>query len=157
MLDLSQNPIILLDQAVLVEGPILGKLSIQKVGGVDVHIRGTLLGKLRLECSRCLTPFVSLIESDFYVDCTHEEKIPAAAGQQEHCLYGEELNLHFYRGDTIDLSEIISDQLRLETPMAPLCKEDCEGLCPSCGEPILQSVCGCSKKTETVLKVSINK
>ncbi|MEK7702850.1 MAG: DUF177 domain-containing protein [Nitrospirota bacterium] len=143
LLDLSEHAITLENREILLEGPILGKLSIHKAGEGAVHVRGALSANLRFECSRCLSPFVFTLEDDFYVDCVHEEPIPEKVQHQEHCLYGEELNLHFYTGDMLDLSDVISDQIALETPMAPLCKEDCEGLCSVCKQAIHQSVCGC--------------
>ena len=35
--------------------------------------------------------------------------------------------------ETIDLGPLVRDAIVLELPMAPLCREDCRGLCPHCG------------------------
>lgn len=149
LLDLLGQTIVLESQDIVVEGPISGKLSVQKAGGTDVHVRGSLSVPVRLSCGRCLRPFIYNVESEFYVDCTHEIKTGASAGHQEHRLYGEELNLHFYQGEMLDLSEIIAHQVYLETPMAPLCQEDCEGLCPTCREAFNTPACSCLRKTIT--------
>ncbi|MGB9586009.1 MAG: YceD family protein, partial [Anaerolineales bacterium] len=34
----------------------------------------------------------------------------------------------------LDLSSIIREYMLLDIPISPLCKPDCKGLCPICGE-----------------------
>jgi len=36
--------------------------------------------------------------------------------------------------DLIDLEPLVRDELTLALPLAPLCRPDCAGLCPECGE-----------------------
>jgi uncharacterized protein len=45
--------------------------------------------------------------------------------------------------DTIDLGPLVRDAIVLELPMAPLCREDCRGLCPQCGADRNESDCQC--------------
>ncbi len=45
--------------------------------------------------------------------------------------------------DTIDLGPLVRDAVVLELPMAPLCREDCAGLCPQCGANRNEGTCGC--------------
>jgi uncharacterized protein len=45
--------------------------------------------------------------------------------------------------DTIDLGPLVRDAIVLELPMAPLCREDCRGLCPHCGADRNESDCAC--------------
>ena len=45
--------------------------------------------------------------------------------------------------DTIDLGPLVRDAIVLELPMAPLCREDCRGLCPQCGADRNEGDCGC--------------
>jgi len=129
-----------------IDNPIEGKLLITKQGGTDIHIRGSISTRIRLACGRCLVPFAHPVRTEFYLDCT--PAIKTSFGQ-EHRLYGEELNLHFYQGDTIDLDEIIESQLCLETPMAPLCQSDCQGLCIGCGEKLDGTLHNCSRIEES--------
>ena len=44
---------------------------------------------------------------------------------------------------TIDLGLLVRDAVVLELPMAPLCREDCAGLCPQCGANRNDGACGC--------------
>jgi uncharacterized protein len=45
--------------------------------------------------------------------------------------------------ETIDLGPLVRDAIVLELPMAPLCREDCRGLCPHCGSDRNEADCGC--------------
>ncbi len=45
--------------------------------------------------------------------------------------------------DTIDLGAMARDAIVLELPMAPLCRDDCRGLCPQCGADRNEGDCGC--------------
>ena len=45
--------------------------------------------------------------------------------------------------DTIDLGPLVRDAIVLELPMAPLCRDDCAGLCPQCGANRNEGDCGC--------------
>jgi uncharacterized protein len=46
-------------------------------------------------------------------------------------------------GDQLDLEPLARDAVLLELPLAPLCREDCLGLCPTCGADLNEVVCGC--------------
>ncbi len=142
-ISLTEHPVTLQGKALSISGPIAGKLSVKKQGERDLHIRGFFSTHLLLSCSRCLKGFGYPVETEFYLDYTPVVKTPIG---QEHRLYGEELHLHFYRGDTLDIAEIIENQLHLETPMAPLCTPTCKGLCPLCGEDLNEGVHTCLKK-----------
>ena len=45
--------------------------------------------------------------------------------------------------DMVDLGPMIRDAVVLELPLAPLCTEDCKGLCVQCGSDLNQGPCGC--------------
>jgi uncharacterized protein len=47
------------------------------------------------------------------------------------------------QGDQLDLEPLARDAVLLELPQAPLCKEDCLGLCPSCGADRNTQECDC--------------
>lgn len=45
--------------------------------------------------------------------------------------------------DWLDLEPIVHDACILELPLAPLCREDCQGLCPRCGANRNSEPCSC--------------
>jgi uncharacterized protein len=51
------------------------------------------------------------------------------------------------RDDTVDLEVLAHDALLLELPPAPLCRPDCQGLCPMCGVDRNLEKCSCEAPT----------
>ena len=45
--------------------------------------------------------------------------------------------------DTVDLEVLAHDALLLELPPAPLCRQDCRGLCSMCGADLNIEQCDC--------------
>ncbi len=46
--------------------------------------------------------------------------------------------------DQIDLAPMVRELATLELPLAPLCRPDCAGLCPTCGANRNEQPCGCA-------------
>jgi uncharacterized protein len=46
-------------------------------------------------------------------------------------------------GEQIDLGSMIRENLLLDAPLAPLCRPDCAGLCPTCGIDRNTATCNC--------------
>jgi uncharacterized protein len=80
------------------------------------------------ECSRCLDP----VEVDLRADL--QELYAWNADEAEVDELGER-GPHL-QGELLDLRPAIRDDLMLEMPIAPLCDDDCAGLCPQCGEKL---------------------
>jgi uncharacterized protein len=98
-----------------------------------IQVEAEICVKVEMQCSRCIENFVQEIEAG--TDCvfvkegvqTHEEQKP-------------------YKGDEIDLTEIVLNEITAELPMKPLCTTDCKGLCPKCGKNNNEASCGCQAK-----------
>jgi uncharacterized protein len=120
--------------------PAPADLGVEMVGvptgaDIELHVRleavmegvlvsGTALAPLSGECARCLDPITSSIEVEFqelfvYSDTRSGE----SADEDERRL----------EGDFIDLEPIVRDAMVLALPLSPLCRDDCPGLCPTCG------------------------
>jgi uncharacterized protein len=82
-------------------------------GQAQAHVTG--------ECSRCLEP----VEFDLEVDV-----------QELYVYPGEEADDETGRleGDLLDFEPALRDAVVFALPFAPVCREDCPGLCPTCGE-----------------------
>lgn len=88
-----------------------------------VLVSGTAAAPLVGECSRCLDPIsdeveVELTELFAYPDSTTDETT-------------DEDEVSRLVEDKIDLRPLVRDAVVLALPLVPLCREDCEGLCPS--------------------------
>jgi uncharacterized protein len=86
-----------------------------------VLVTGTVRAPLVGECARCLDLFASATEVRFTELFTHEASDEDAADG------------YLLDGDLLDLEPALRDALVLELPLAPLCAEDCPGLCSECG------------------------
>lgn len=87
-----------------------------------VLVTGTAIAPVVGECARCLEPLTSSVEASFQ-ELYHYE--PGEAEDDE-----DELLLE---GDLLDLEPVLRDAVVLALPLAPLCAEDCPGLCIECG------------------------
>jgi len=107
------------------------QLRLEREGEL-VIAKGVYSAELVLTCSRCLGPHA--VSRQGVLDWVFRP-LPGDAPEELH-LAGEEMELSFYRDGLIDLAQALRDELGLALPMAPLCREDCLGLCPVCGRPI---------------------
>jgi uncharacterized protein len=99
----------------------------------SVHVRGHLEARLRLECGRCLDPVP--LDVDDELDLFY---LPHRGGGQDEEedeveLSDRDMVVAFYRGDRLDVGDIVREQLFLNVPMKRLCRDDCRGRCPTCG------------------------
>lgn len=94
---------------------------------IDVEFEAS--AKVEMLCSRCIENFVG----DVNVNSNH-------IFVKENLQTEEE---HLYKGDEIDLTEVVLNEITAELPMKPLCTTDCKGLCSICGKNKNQAECGC--------------
>lgn len=114
--------------------PISIDLKIESVSeGVlaSAHIESVAIG----ECGRCLDPLNFDISEDFQ-ELFEYEKDKRHKAKDTSDEDSDELEVRQMDGDDIDLDGPIRDAIILNLPLNPLCKADCKGLCPDCGEKI---------------------
>ncbi len=99
-----------------------------------ILVRAELLGSLETECSRCLRPArlpVTIAFEEEYVptvDVFTGARLPAPEGREDAYEISER--------HILDLELPVQQYWAVAVPMAPLCREDCPGLCPVCGEDV---------------------
>ncbi len=120
--------------------PVRGFLRVFRTGS-EVVIQGVIDTTVVLECSRCLKGFVMKINSR--VDSVFHPSY-SLTRDENYELRSDELDTQFYKGDTIDLIDFITQEVLLNIPMKPLCTNDCKGLCPDCGADLSLGNCNCS-------------
>lgn len=106
----------------------------------DILLRGHLAGALTCTCSRCLALYLEPLAIDF--DLLLHQGI-APGGEEEIELTAAELDEDYFLGDDLDLTGYLREQILLALPLKPLCRQDCQGLCPRCGADLNQGPCGC--------------
>lgn len=119
--------------------PVVVTLSIVREYD-HIKVRGRVETGAALACSRCLAGFNVDIASSFTIYLT---KSTGPIEEDEIELAEEDLLSVTYGGEEIDLSNEIAEQVLLEIPYKPLCKESCLGLCPMCGADKNTSSCNC--------------
>ena len=123
-------------------GSTVGLSLVVRKDGERYWLLGRLRTELRLTCSRCLESFETPL--DLPIDLRY---LPQGEneGDTESEIVAEDLTTGFYRDDQIDLEQLVREQLQLAVPMKPLCRDDCEGLCPECGINRNREQCDCTR------------
>jgi uncharacterized protein len=113
------------------DAPIDVDLRLEAVAQ-GVLATATVSGEAVGECTRCLEPLTFFVQEEFqelfYYEVDYRQK-----PKGKEIVVEDEDELLAMEGDFIDLDGPIRDALILNLPINPLCKEDCEGLCPGCG------------------------
>jgi uncharacterized protein len=99
-------------------------------GGIDVS--GTVSAPWVGICRRCAEP----VSGELHLRVHERYGDPSGGATADEDFYP------IVDGD-IDLGPLVRDAVVLELPMAPLCREDCAGLCPECGANRNEGPCGC--------------
>ena len=105
-----------------------------------VLVDGSVKMSASLQCCRCLSDFSCPVNVEFREEYTPSDETDLKGDQE---LSGDELAISFYDGEDIDIAAIVKEQVLLELPMKPLCKNDCQGMCSRCGADLNEQSCNC--------------
>lgn len=108
--------------------------------GTEIRIRGAAKTLVEAACGRCLGQVALPLEREF--DLTYRPMSTIARDEELELPPGE-LDVGFYEGEGIQLEDVIVEQVILAFPMKVTCKEDCRGLCPTCGADRNRETCQC--------------
>jgi uncharacterized protein len=115
-----------------------GHLSRQ---GDDVFLRGTLSGVLEFSCARCLEPARVPVRIPVQVSFV-------ASSDDDEDEDEDDVDVAHFDGDEINIGPELREQILLNMPINPVCREACAGLCPTCGVNRNETACGCPTKQE---------
>jgi uncharacterized protein len=110
----------------------------------DLRVEGAVRTAIRYQCSRCLKDFSHPLNTGFNLfylpqaDWKRDEEIE---------LKYEDMVIGYYDGIRLDIDLLVREQIELALPMKFICREDCRGLCPSCGLDLNEGSCGCKQDT----------
>jgi uncharacterized protein len=122
-------------------GTLRGRL--ERSDDASVHVRGHLGAALQLECGRCLERFPLPLDQELDLFYLPHKPDDDREEEDEVELSDRDMVVAYYRGDRLDLGEVVREQCFLALPLKPLCREDCRGRCPSCGRNRNAESCGC--------------
>ena len=112
-------------------------LHLSRVGD-NVFARGRLAGNLTVPCSRCLAPTAMLVDVPLRYTFAPDDLAPPDDD------IADDVEFATHDGQHVVFDDILREALILTVPMTPLCREDCKGLCPVCGEDRNLVACDCS-------------
>jgi uncharacterized protein len=110
-------------------------------GDLGVMLSARLEANVELACSRCTEPFEARLTPAFRLTLV-PEAAEFAAGEAR--IGEEDTSLFYTREGKADLVQIASEQIYLNLPLKPVCREGCKGLCPRCGANRNTTDCDCA-------------
>ena len=109
----------------------------------EVDLRGKLHTKVAIPCGRCLKSV------EFPIDVEFAERFTPAVSwknEEQHELSEDDLNLAAFDGQSIELDDLVREEIVHALPGHVLCDEACRGLCPQCGGDLNVNACDCETK-----------
>lgn len=113
------------------KSPLEISLSLSSVSE-GVYLQGTVRAPLIGQCSRCLKPLEENHSYDIAELIFYPERRETLIDEGDEDAEGAPVICN----EHIDLEPLIRDAIVLALPFQPLCREDCAGLCPECGEAL---------------------
>lgn len=113
-------------------------------GLLRAHVEGT--------CDRCLEPAsfeVSSEVNEYYLfEAPSEAPFDDTDGAFDDDYAEDDDDFSLVEDDVVDLTPALMAALIMETPFVVLCREDCLGLCPTCGANLNEGPCDCAAHAE---------
>ena len=115
---------------------LTGELMLIKLKDEIVAIISAAEIKIGFTCNRCLKAFTSIVE----IPGAERQFISRKPSQVDDL---SDVFLIDMKDLTIDLSEMVRQEIILHFPFIPVCSDSCKGLCPICGKNRNQRPCAC--------------
>ena len=114
---------------------------------VGIWLSGPIETNALVTCSRCLNPAERSIR--FSID---EEYLPTVDINSGAAIKVPEVKDGAFTLDhnhILDLTEAVRQYAIINLPMKPLCRQDCAGLCSTCGANLNDGECACSAPVDS--------
>jgi uncharacterized protein len=111
---------------------VTGRL--QSTGEDRYYWSGALQTVIRTECRRCLKELVLPVAAE--VGALFSREPDAGDDPDAYPLPGDAV--------VVDVTPAVREELMLAVPRFALCRPDCRGLCPRCGQDLNAGPCGCA-------------
>jgi uncharacterized protein len=108
----------------------------------DIRLRGRFSGKFQVPCARCVEPVEIPLEAEYDLIF---RPVVADSEAAERSITAQETEIGYYLRDSLALEDVLREQVLLSLPVRTLCKPDCKGLCPRCGENRNSQACSCDE------------
>lgn len=115
--------------------PVRLKGEIENTAGI-VTVKAGVDFVLETLCDRCACE----IKVAFSIEMNHSLVSSLNDEENDDYILVEDMKL--------DIAELTSEDIYLALPAKILCKEDCKGVCPTCGADLNDGPCGCKKEID---------
>jgi len=127
------------DSDVALTEPAKGRFTVTSTGSLLV-LRGSMTAEVDLACGRCLEPIVYHLEAPISEEFSTQ---PAALAAENETIDVEEPDRAAFKENILDLTELVRQNIIINLPLKPLCREDCPGICARCGANLAAGACEC--------------
>lgn len=111
----------------------------------EIRVKGHLAVTMRCDCNRCLEPAVFPIDSSFDLFYRPADAVDGDEEDESEIDEGE-AEIAFYEGAGIELKDVLRENVLLAMPMQRVCRPECQGICPVCGQNRNLIHCECEAK-----------
>lgn len=118
--------------------PVLVEGRLQATGEDRFYWSGRLDTQVRTACRRCLKELLLPVTAD--VGALFSQEPDAGDDPDAYPLPGDAV--------VVDVTPAVREELVLAVPRYALCRPDCRGLCPRCGQDWNAGTCGCTTPTD---------
>jgi uncharacterized protein len=108
----------------------------------DIRLRANYKGDFEILCARCVEPVLQALSGNFDL-IFRPSGVDNESG--EHAITPEETEIGYYQESGLLLEDVVREQVLLSLPTRTLCKPDCKGLCPRCGQNLNTATCSCGE------------
>jgi uncharacterized protein len=136
--ELAPDDPALADSDITLREPVVVGGRLQGIGDGRFYWHGNVRAVVPGECRRCLAPVETPLELDVGALFT---KNPEALEDPDSYPLAPEAT-------EIDVTPAVREELLLAAPRYALCRDDCKGICPQCGQDLNAQACGCAPATE---------
>jgi uncharacterized protein len=129
----------------IIAQPVLSGRVRLLLTGDGILAQGDLSAEVTLPCSRCLEPVV--VPIDIELEEIFTPTVDIVTGQaikpeeDDPALWIDEHHI-------LDLSEVLRQDVLVAVPMHPICRDDCRGLCSTCGQNLNEMSCNCAPEPD---------
>ncbi len=100
----------------------------------SLHLEANVKGKMIVHCARCQTPVEKSVDFDISEILVRDDNTESFVDE----------DVIVFSGYTLDIDDIVINNFLMNISAKFLCKEDCKGLCPKCGQDLNVGECSCS-------------
>ncbi|MBA4602417.1 YceD family protein [Thermoactinomyces mirandus] len=119
-------------------GPVHVKARAELIDPDLFVVNAAIRAQAKFLCVKCLTEFRQVLEAALQEYFTDEPYRAVDSEEQE---------IHLVHENKLDLTPFVREALLLQFPSAPICRENCRGLCPVCGKNRNTDPCHCQVKS----------